>query len=165
MREKIIAIGIGAVLALFLALYLTNSFFTKYYLWFRSPIQSPVVIAERKPTIIFQMVTPTPTPTEQSVIQATKNADIIWKIYGLESGWGTNDVCRQNGGYNGFGFGKDCFESFEKLVNRVDAWLTEQLKRRRGNLQDTLCYYNQGDVWDKLKVKTTCKYYQDYLTI
>ena len=60
------AVGIGTVLGLVLAMFALNglnSFYAKYELYFRSPLQNPLVFHEKILPLPTKMITPTSTPT------------------------------------------------------------------------------------------------------
>ena len=80
------------------------------------------------------------TPTE--IIAKTKHPEEILVLWTLESSQGKNDGCRAIGKWNGFGMAQSehtwqCFDSFEEVVSKVDAWLTQR------DLE-AYCYYNVG---------------------
>lgn len=109
-------------------------------------------------------ITPKP-KTEKEIIFSYKNGDILWKIYGLESSWGRNDGCREQGKYNGFGYGQNkyvwnCFNSFEEVVEKVNNWFEKRLKENGNDLTEALCYYNTG-----LTKQVNCKYYQSFISL
>jgi len=87
--------------------------------------------------------------TKPSIIAQT---DILRRIYQLESSSGRNDSCRQQGKYNGYGFGQNtftwnCFNSLEEVEAKVANWFEENLKDK--SLSQALCYYNTGYVFDE----------------
>lgn len=82
------------------------------------------------------------TLTDLDMIAKSKHPVTILKIYGLESSFGKNDGCKRDGKFNGFGFGQNkyvwnCFDSFQEVVDKVDAWLTTR------DLEN-YCLYNVG---------------------
>ena len=88
-------------------------------------------------------------------------ADIVWKIYGLESSFGKNDDCKREGKFNGFGYGQhktgwQCFDTFEQAVAQVHKWLES---RQHLSVAQALCLYNQG------KIVNDCPYYQRFLSL
>lgn len=113
-------------------------------------------------------IEPTITPkpkTEKEIIFSKKYGEILWKIYGLESSWGRNDSCRNQGKYNGFGYGQNsyvwnCFDSFEEVVEKVNNWFDKRLKENGNDLAEALCYYNLG-----LERQINCKYYQSFISL
>lgn len=177
-RLRMVILG-GVVLGIIWSV-LVGWFFSNYYL--RSPIilQSPVM--ERYPK-----VSPTPKPqrkagksvvpvvvakeevkepiSDEERVKMAKNGDILWKVYGLESTWGRNDGCRDQGRFNGFGYGQNgnvwnCFESFEEVVLKVDKWFSSRLSKNGGDMVEALCFYNlgQGNL-------SNCQYYQKFLSL
>lgn len=90
-------------------------------------------------------------------------AEVVWKIYGLESTWGKNDGCRKMGKYNGFGFRQNsrenvCYETFEEVVALVHKWVADKTEKGM-TLGSLLCYYNEG------LVKDDCPYYRKFLSL
>ena len=89
--------------------------------------------------------------------------EILRKVYQLESSSGKNDGCRNRGLFNGYGFGQNksswnCFETFEEVTGKVDAWFENHLQTK--SLPEALCYYNEGIV------RSDCPYYtQKYLAL
>jgi hypothetical protein len=89
--------------------------------------------------------------SERDIINTFENADIIHQIYQGESSYGKHDVCRARGMYNGFGYaepdplrnGPTCYDSFEKVVGLVDAWITDKLSKGFSRSQMN-CYYVRG---------------------
>lgn len=105
-------------------------------------------------------VTPTITPTPNE--SALAHPEILEKVYTLESSGGKNDGCRDEGKYNGFGYGQNkyvwnCFDSLEEVQQKVDAWFSKHLADK--TLAQALCYYNTGHVID------TCEYYELYMSL
>jgi hypothetical protein len=89
-------------------------------------------------------------------------ADIIPKIYQLESSGGKNDSCKQKGLVNGYGYGTwtnhlTCFDSKEEVENKVVAWFEEKLQTY--SLAESVCLYNTG------RATSDCLYYQKFKTI
>jgi hypothetical protein len=80
--------------------------------------------------------------TDTEIIAKTKHPEEILVLWTLESSQGKNDGCRAIGKWNGFGMAQSthtwqCFDSFEEVVGKVDAWLTQR------DLE-AYCYYNVG---------------------
>lgn len=146
-------------------------FFSHYELQTPIKIQSPirdkylkVVPSEVVPTTLPELrgldkPTATPTPKKRSSIKGAFIGPVYAaeysisevdtdKIYRLESSGGKNDSCRNQGKYNGYGFGQstfawNCFDSHEEVENKVQAWFDD--KEEKGfTLDEALCYYNQG---------------------
>ena len=157
------------ILALATVIYLItkfNNWSVKHEIIWQSPIilRVPVYIKEVKPVIKIKTVevTPAPKKTEKEIIDGTKHAEVLWKIYGLESTWGKNDGCRTNGeGFAGFGVmyeGKViCYPTFEKAVERAEHWLVQLGVDK--DLASALCTWNTG------VKQPNCKYYQSYLSL
>lgn len=102
-------------------------------------------------------------PGEAEIINSQKHAKVIWRIYMLESTFGKQDGCKDQGMVNGFGFaihssGTRCYSNFADVVADVNAWIDE--KYNAGwSLGTILCYYNRG-----LKVND-CPYEQKFFSI
>jgi len=167
---KIGTILIGIGLALWLVTKFNSWSLTHKIVW-QSPIilRTFVYIEDVKPKVekVKVIVTPTPTPipkTERQIIDKTKHAEVLWKVYGLESTWGANDYCRINGkGYGGFGVLDNeskivCYPTFEKAIKRAEYWLVKAGIDK--NLVAALCQYNLGT-----PNLVNCAYYQKYLTL
>lgn len=96
--------------------------------------------------------------------EESAHANIVWKIYGLESSYGRNDPCKREGrGYNGFGFGwsngrRPCYESFDAVVAEVHVWV-ENMQAQGYDTATLLCYYNTG------RLVNNCNYYRNYLLL
>ena len=91
-----------------------------------------------------------------------KHPLIDWKIYGLESSFGKNDSCKDQGKINGFGFGQStfswqCFDNLAQVAGYVDDWVDLHLSYQ--DLPHALCLYNQG------KIEKDCTYYEHYLSL
>src|SRR3990167_9325221 len=158
-RKVRLGAKIGVILLLIgLALWLVTKFnswsLTHKIVW-QSPIilRTFVYIENVKPEVekVKVVVTPTPTSipkTDRQVIDDTKHAEVLWKVYGLESTWGANDYCRINGkGYGGFGVLDNeskivCYPTFEKAIKRAEHWLVKAGIHK--NLLPALCQYNLG---------------------
>lgn len=166
------AIIFSLVLGISLSAWLITSFnawSVKHEIIWQSPIvlRVPVYIREVKPVIKIQKVEVTPTPTpvpksERQIIDGTKHAEVLWKVYGLESTWGKADGCRINGqGYAGFGVmdsGKVvCYPTFEKAVERAEYWLVKNGVDK--DLATALCTWNTG------VKQPNCQYYQSFLSL
>jgi len=159
------------VSAILLSNIFTAVFWNTYYVQIPWVITLRPLILPRKgqtkvespKTKIFE---PTKAPvkplTDKELIMSKKNGAILWKVYGLESTWGKNDLCKRDGTVNGFGYGQNysvwnCFDSLETVVNKVDAWFETKLKTY--SLSESLCLYNSGNV------TKSCDYYKNYLTL
>lgn len=91
--------------------------------------------------------------SDASVVKNRKHSVILWLVYGLESTWGKQDICKANNkGFNGFGFMQPdssiadgtykCYPTFEAVTIAVDNWFDEKLKTM--SLAEALCGYNRG---------------------
>ena len=94
--------------------------------------------------------------TDMEVIEQYKLEPVIKSIYMLESTHGQNDGCKDDGKFNGYGFGQNssswnCYDSFEEVTERVNYWLEDRLSANGNNLTEAICYYNTGLQW-----KETC---------
>lgn len=94
-------------------------------------------------------------------IYTKPHADIIWRLYGLESSYGKFDSCKGQG-YNGFGFATwtnhlTCYSSPTKVVDIVSAWLDSHLDKY--TLARTLCIYNRGIN------ENNCEYAKNFLNL
>lgn len=90
-----------------------------------------------------------------------KLAQITDKIYVLESTSGLHDKCRQQGKFNGYGFGQThdqntCYNSHKEVLHDVEAWIATHESM---GLAQMLCYYNLGDGVED------CPYYQKFLNL
>jgi len=86
---------------------------------------------------------------EYKTIGKYKNRQIIALIYFSESNYGKHDVCREKGKFNGFGYNEwtghspTCYDSFDKVVSLVDAWIED--KSNKGMSFNRMnCYYVRG---------------------
>lgn len=158
------AVITGVVIGIFLAMLAVNglnNFYSRYELYFRSPLQNPLVFHEKILPMPTKMPPPTsiPTPHESpkkaaqgeskaTIVANSKYPDFIDHIWEHESGRGKNTsglngYCIARGMTNEFGFypqGKHCFESFAQSVQRLEKWRENEAK----GLTDSqaLCYYN-----------------------
>lgn len=101
--------------------------------------------------------------TDKEIIYNHKYADILWRIYGLESSYGKNDGCKDDGQFNGYGFAQNtsswnCFTSFEIVTDKVDLWIDKQIKKGL-TVAELLCLYNTGTI------SKNCMYYTKYLSL
>lgn len=99
--------------------------------------------------------------SEKEIIMASKHGEILYKIWGLESSWGRNDGCRDEGKFGGFGIMSEgkvmCYDTFEKSVERAEYWLTKLGVDK--DMAKALCLWNTG------VVMVNCSYYQAFLTL
>ena len=165
LKTKIIA----SLVVLFLFVWGLDKFFDVYTL--RNPIQlkfqSPVIKRyqdtkkqeKSKDEPKKSNISPIP-KTDKEIINSYKHKEILWKIYGLESTWGRNDNCKDQGKFNGYGYANQCFESFNEVTGKVNNWIEKRLIANSGNLTETLCYYNLG-----IAQQVNCFYYQSYLAL
>jgi len=126
----------------------------------RKPIPSPT--SKPSKSVSFLPQVQAAELTIDDYINNAKHADIIRKIYKLESSEGRNDGCKDKGKLNGFGYGQstfvwNCFDSAEEVVTKVDKWFDTQLKTK--TLAESLCYYNIG------VVTGNCDYYKNYKSL
>lgn len=174
--------------ALFVTVYAIDAFFDNFTLQppvivkFQFPVARRVIspVPDKADTIIKPLptktVTPTPTntpkqKTEKEIIDQFEHADVLWRVYQLETQRGKTDYCRNNNkGYGGFGVksaGKIvCYDTFAKAVERAQYWLVKNGLEK--NLVNALCTYNLGhnrNASGTIIPHMNCKYYQDYLTI
>ncbi len=156
-------------------------FFSNYYL--QSPIKrlefqwiwdrrykTPVKAEKRQEQPIkHQILSPTPNlRSEREIVFSHKHADVLWRVYQLESQRGLADYCRLNGkGYGGFGVLDNksnivCYPSFEVAVDRAEYWLVYNGIEK--DLVNGLCSYNLGALSQGVK-HVNCMYYQNYLAV
>ena len=159
---KIVALTI----VFFFVFYAFDLFFDNFDA--RSPIlfQWPVVKRYENRLKVEPLPTRKPTPkptkpkTERELIMTKKHGEILWKIYGLESTWGKNDICRPTK-FAGFGVMNEeqviCYDTFEKAVDRAEYWLTNLGVDK--DLATALCTWNTGIR------QPNCFYYQNYLSL
>lgn len=129
---------------------------------YKNITNEPVVISPIPPMTVNASFEPTPTlpppKTEKELILSQKYGKEIWIQYRLESSRGKNDGCRDKGQFNGFGYAQskhtwNCFDSFEVVVSKVNAW---HEKHSDMALAQRLCYYQSGEI------KESCEYYEKY---
>ena len=125
--------------------------------------RSPVIFVNPVPLKEVKIISPIASPSAQVVPVKPDIQKIVRKIYGLESSFGRNDDCRLQGKFNGYGFGQNtftwnCFDSFEIVTGKVEAWVQDKLDKDY-TLAETLCFYNLGKKLD------SCEYYNNYLVL
>lgn len=106
---------------------------------------------------------PTAVPTKQDIINKYPHADILSRVWILESAQGKavkgyHRGCEAKGESNEFGYGvwsKICFSTFEESVQTISAWFTKKLQDH--TLAEALCTYNVG------KNTNECEYAQNFL--
>lgn len=115
------------------------------------PTPAPVItpIATQSAVIVAYV------PTDEEMIKALPNGQLVWQIYGHESTWGKFDSCKAQGKVNGFGYGQSkfgyrCFDSLKEVATHVSHWLTVHLQTQ--TIAQALCEYNTG------KITNTCNY-------
>jgi hypothetical protein len=131
---------------------------------FNGTVEAPTKLIRPVPAFAEEIIpTQTPTLTRKDIIFSKKHGDIIWRIYGLESSYGTangyNQWCRSKGMWNDFGYAvhdKVCFHTFEESVNAVENWVEKHADLPLGKM---LCYYNQGNK------KYNCDYSGNFLEL
>ena len=111
----------------------------------------------------LKIISPLGSPSAVLVPEKPDVHKVARKIYGLESSFGKFDTCRQQGQYNGYGYGQNsdiwnCFESFEIVTGKVEAWIQDKLAKNY-TLAETLCTYNVG------KKVEDCDYYKNFLAL
>jgi len=172
-KLKLIAVVIGIIGAcclMGLAFYNVSRWYDENRVIFQSPIliklQAPIVIKPRKNDVVVPVKEAKKEVKERSefeIVTNTKNGNILWNIYQLETQRGKTDGCRISGeGYGGFGVmdsGKVvCYPTFEKAVERASYWLSKLEPEK--NLVDALCTWNLGT-----RGMVNCHYYQSYLSL
>ena len=96
-------------------------------------------------------------------IYSLKHGQILKNIYTLESSRGRNDSCKEQGKFNGFGYGQNstvwnCFDTFEEVATKVNAWFTKRFNEGYTEAE-AISYYNTGIR------QMNSKYYQAYLAL
>lgn len=160
MNKKLLAISMTAIIFLTMIILAVNSslkWLDQRTVSLRDPFQNPVVITLR--------------PTTQAIIidyqaEQQRQADLtslVNNIYGLESSYGKNDSCLNQGKFNGYGFGagtkngkfnEPCFDTHDQITKIVAAWFNDKLQTLDVNA--ALCDYNLG------RVIENCTYSQNY---
>jgi hypothetical protein len=87
--------------------------------------------------------------TDMEIIDQYELSQYIKAIYFLESTHGKNDGCKDQGKFNGYGYGQNatswnCFDSFEEVTEKVNNWLEDRLASNGDNIVEAVCYYNTG---------------------
>lgn len=87
--------------------------------------------------------------TDMEVIEQYHLSPVLKTVYFLESTSGQNDGCKEQGQFNGFGYAQNssqwkCYESFEKVVEKVNEWFEERLSMNGNDLVEATCFYNRG---------------------
>lgn len=164
-KAALVGLSIGlTIIAAFGALYAINSFFSKHYFTFHSPviIQSPIQLHNRE---VIQMLSPTPEPTPSATpqVQVMDDLDsIVSKVHMLETTQGKaptgkHVTCRNKGMSNEYGYRAHenfCFNTHEEATATVKDWFKRSLEKR--SLAASLCRYNIGTPVED------CTYYQEY---
>ena len=186
MIKRVLFYGVIIFIILLSILIGINAFFNTYYFEFQTPIiiQTPIMLKTREGKVeeVKEVITPLPLPTatpsaqlnivsqvqanrptEEQIVLGKVNGELLWKIYQLESQRGKEDGCRENGKFNGFGYGQNssvwnCFDSFEEVAYKVSNWFTIRLNEGK-SISEAICYYNTG------KVSLNCDYYQKYMRV
>lgn len=108
------------------------------------------------------LLSPTPTPlSDRDIINKYPHADIVYRIYGLESSFGKEPFlyCQRQGKLNTMGYNvlnHQCFASFEEQVKTVSEWVDRHQTMSLGKL---LCTYNKGEA------DASCDYAQNFLSL
>ena len=96
--------------------------------------------------------------TDEQKIKRLPYGNLVWKVYGDESGYGRQDWCRLQGKYNGFGYAiPNCYGSLQKVAELVSAWFTGNIEGYGLTIKQSACLYNTG------KVMNDCPYYYNLL--
>lgn len=108
-------------------------------------------------------ITPVLTPFEQekAYIYTKPHADVIYRIWGLESSFGKQPFlyCTRKGLVSDMGYNvlnHECFDSFQQEVDTVNRWIDQHQDLSLGKL---LCTYNEG------RDKQACTYSNDFMTL
>jgi len=160
------------VVAFIVWTWLISFFNSNYYT--QSPVKEwqPIIVPRYKtvkqvvknaPVMTVKPIVEKKALTDKEIIYNHKYADILWRIYGLESTWGKNDGCKDDGQFNGYGYGQNtsswnCFASFEIVTDKVDLWIDKQMKKGL-TIAEIVCLYNTGTI------SKNCMYYTKYLSI
>lgn len=180
------AVVTGVVIGLFLAMLAVNglnNFYSKYELYFRSPLQNPVVFHEKilpmptkmpTPTIVpSPSVMPTKAPSKRTLLPVAYAAEsvnfdeIFEKQRILESGKGTAPVghhkyCESIGKWNEIGYGNRrglCFDNMEEGRATLEKWYQKRFAEGM-SLAEALCYWEgQG------KGVSSCVYSQKFFNL
>jgi hypothetical protein len=166
-KKKYIFLGLLYITILICCMYFISQFFDTYRLIWQSPIilQTPIKVEQRSTSIVSPVPEPLHEATKASsmvvqtveasepvsdydIVMGKKNGDILWKVYKLESSLGKNDGCKKSGKWNGFGYGQNtnvwnCFDTFEEVAYKVDAWFTDKFNKGY-TVEESLCLYNVG---------------------
>lgn len=105
--------------------------------------------------------------TSQSVLENGKAEnlgdakEIVKIMYTLESSNGKYDSCKEQGKFNGYGYGQNnsewrCYDSFEEVTARVTEWVQDKIDRGFSTAQ-IFCFYQTGTL------TADCTNYQKYL--
>ncbi len=169
-----LSIVAGVVLA-FITLVMISHWYDENRLVFQFPIVwkiQPMVYVEKRnkednlmkiPVIITPTSKPIKPLTKQEIVNQAKYANLIDKIWVLESGRGSNPdglrgECEGQGLSNEFGYAAQCFPDFNTTVSKIDKWI-DKLKVQGWTDAEVLCYYNLG------VKQVNCVYYQQALTL
>jgi hypothetical protein len=94
-------------------------------------------------------VIPKPIQSLTDTIHSLPYGNIVWGIYGAESGFGKHDSCRSKGLFNGFGYGlPSCYSSPTEIASIVSNWLYRHIQVKGLTLQQSLCLYQSGFIQD-----------------
>lgn len=162
----IASISFSIVFLLSLAVNGLNKFYDTHRLMIKSPVifQMPIRVEKRE----YKIISPLQDKKKTSLVPVAEaevkdNSDILRKIYQLESSGGKNDSCRDQGLFNGYGYGQsqhawNCFATLSEVTAKVDDWFNQRFAEGY-SLSEAICYYNTG------YRQSDCSYYQRYLSI
>lgn len=126
---------------------------------------SPLAAEAFTNTIATPSATPTPELSlfdrEKAYIYTKPHADVIFRIWGLESSFGKQPFlyCTRRGLVSDMGFNvlnHQCFPSFQREIDTVNTWIDTHAQLSLGQI---LCMYNQG-----IK-KQNCEYSSNFLSL
>lgn len=94
--------------------------------------------------------------------RSIKVANVVAKVFQLESSSGKHDSCRSKGLYNGYGYAQNnnswaCYERQSEVTALVTRWFEKHISS--DGLITSLCYYNTG------RKTADCPYYKKYLNL
>jgi len=103
--------------------------------------------------------------SDMEVIEQYELSPVLKTVYFLESTSGKNDGCKEEGKFNGYGFAQNsaqwkCYDSFEKVTERVNDWFVERLSMNGNDLVEAVCLYNTG-----IQGKQVCDYSINFFSV
>jgi len=119
----------------------------------------------KEPTIAGALAKESVTLTDTQVIEQYRLAPVLKSIYFLESTSGKQDGCREQGKFNGFGYGQSsstwkCYDTFEQVTLRVNEWLEDRLATNGNNVIEAICFYNRG-----IQGMNVCDYSENFASV